>query len=236
MSRGETSRLKFLTVRLTATILIILASLYAGATDVKVIANSSIRTDTISSSEIKRIFLLEANSLGDGTHVEPVLRRSGSAHEAFLKEFLDTDDNTLHVYYGTLVFTGKAAMPKELDSDADIVKYVARTKGAIGYVSADTVAWGVKTLAIAELGSSAQRILIRQVKPVYPEALKERNIGGTVRLQVTISAGGGVDEITLLGGNPILADSAIYAVKQWVYSRSRSRTTIEISLLFQADP
>lgn len=95
---------------------------------------------------------------------------------------------------------------------------------------------GVKTLAIAELGSSAQRILIRQVKPVYPEALKERNIGGTVRLQVTISAGGGVDEITLLGGNPILADSAIYAVKQWVYSRSRSRTTIEISLLFQADP
>ncbi|MFY9743095.1 MAG: TonB family protein [Candidatus Sulfotelmatobacter sp.] len=223
-------------MRLTATILIILASLYAGATDVKVIANSSIRTDTISSSEIKRIFLLEANSLGDGTHVEPVLRRSGSAHEAFLKEFLDTDDNTLHVYYGTLVFTGKAAMPKELDSDADIVKYVARTKGAIGYVSADTVAWGVKTLAIAELGSSAQRILIRQVKPVYPEALKERNIGGTVRLQVTISAGGGVDEITLLGGNPILADSAIYAVKQWVYSRSRSRTTIEISLLFQADP
>ncbi len=179
---------------------------------------------------------MEANSLGDGTHVEPVLRRSGSAHEAFLKEFLDTDDNTLHVYYGTLVFTGKAAMPKELDSDADIVKYVARTKGAIGYVSADTVAWGVKTLAIAELGSSAQRILIRQVKPVYPEALKERNIGGTVRLQVTISAGGGVDEITLLGGNPILADSAIYAVKQWVYSRSRSRTTIEISLLFQADP
>jgi TonB family protein len=236
MSRGETSRLKFLTVRLTATILIILASLYAGATDVKVIANSSIRTDTISSSEIKRIFLLEANSLGDGTHVEPVLRRSGSAHEAFLKEFLDTDDNTLHVYYGTLVFTGKAAMPKELDSDADIVKYVARTKGAIGYVSAETVPWGVKTLAIAELGSSAQRILIRQVKPVYPEALKERNIGGTVRLQVTISAGGGVDEITLLGGNPILADSAIYAVKQWVYSRSRSRTTIEISLLFQAKP
>lgn len=144
MSRGETSRLKFLTVRLTATILIILASLYAGATDVKVIANSSIRTDTISSSEIKRIFLLEANSLGDGTHVEPVLRRSGSAHEAFLKEFLDTDDNTLHVYYGTLVFTGKAAMPKELDSDADIVKYVARTKGAIGYVSAETVPWGGK--------------------------------------------------------------------------------------------
>ncbi len=206
------------------------------ATDIKVIANASVKTDTISSSEIKRVFLLEAHSLDDGTHVEPVLGKSGRAHEAFLREFLDTNDDTLRVYYGTLVFTGKASMPKELDSDADIVKYVARTKGAIGYVSADTMVSGVKTLMIADLGSSAQRTLIRQVKPVYPEALKERNIGGIVRLQVTISAGGNVDDVTLLGGNPILADSAIYAVKQWVYSRGRSRTTIEISLPFQANP
>lgn len=216
--------------------LILLASVAGLATDIKVIANASVKTDTISSSEIKRVFLLEAHSLDDGTHVEPVLGKSGRAHEAFLREFLDTNDDTLRVYYGTLVFTGKASMPKELDSDADIVKYVARTKGAIGYVSADTMVSGVKTLMIADLGSSAQRTLIRQVKPVYPEALKERNIGGIVRLQVTISAGGNVDDVTLLGGNPILADSAIYAVKQWVYSRGRSRTTIEISLPFQANP
>ncbi len=38
-------------------------------------------------------------------------------------------------------------MPKELDSDAEVVAYVIRTRGAIGYVSAETSTEGVKTLA-----------------------------------------------------------------------------------------
>jgi len=39
-------------------------------------------------------------------------------------------------------------MPKVCDSDADIVAYVARTKGAVGYVNATVAAQGTKTLAI----------------------------------------------------------------------------------------
>jgi TonB family protein len=222
--------------RFVAAVLFLLASPHAGATDVKVIANSSIKTDAISFGEIKRIFLLEANSLDDGTHVEPVLRRSGQPHEVFLREFLGTDDSTLRTYYGTLVFTGKAAMPKELGSDAEIVNYIARTKGAIGYVSNETSTAGVKTLAIVNSGSSAERTLVRQITPSYPETLKRLKIGGTVRLQVTVSANGGVENVKLLGGNPILAESAIAAVKQWVYSSGHSRSTIEVSVPFETNP
>jgi hypothetical protein len=36
----------------------------------------------------------------------------------------------------------------------------------------------------------------------------------------------------LLGGNPILGESATIAVKQWIYAAGRSLTVAEISISF----
>jgi TonB family protein len=112
---------------------------------------------------------------------------------------------------------------------------VARTKGAIGYVSAETIGEDVKTLTIVRGGNGAQRRLIMQVEPEYPDTLKRLNIGGTVRLRLTIGPKGNVEAVEVLGGNPILGDSAVAAVKQWVYSASHSRTIEEVSIPFDSD-
>jgi TonB family protein len=112
------------------------------------------------------------------------------------------------------------------------VAYVARNRGAIGYVSSTTSAEGVKTLAVGDAGSSAERKLITRVEPDYPETLKRLNIGGTVRLRVSISAKGTVEDVMLLGGNPILGESAAAALKKWVYAAGRSRTIAEVSIPF----
>ena len=48
----------------------------------------------------------------------------------------------------SLVFTGKASIPRRFSSDPEVIEYVARTKGAIGYVSANASAAGVKTLQV----------------------------------------------------------------------------------------
>jgi len=119
----------------------------AQAAGVKVIANSSVSASSISSGEIKDVFLLDKDSLG-GSHVEPVLAKGGPAHEAFLKEYLGKNDAVLQAFYRSLVFTGKASMPKTLGSDAEVVAYVAKTKGAVGYVSGDASTAGVKTLEV----------------------------------------------------------------------------------------
>ena len=92
------------------------------------IANSSVKADTISAAELKRVFLEEKISLGDGTHVEPVLQKDGPAHEAFLQEYLGRSEDDLQAYYRTLVFTGRGSIPKALGSDAEVVAYVARTR------------------------------------------------------------------------------------------------------------
>ena len=211
---------------------LLLALLQARAADIKVIANSGVKADTISSAEIKRIFLLEGVTLDDGTRVQPVLNRNERTTETFLKEFLNTNNDALQTYYGTQVYTGKESMPRQLGSDVEMVAYVARTKGALGYVGTGAETAGVKVLTVVSAGSSAPRRLISRVEPLYPPPLKERNIGGTVRLQLVISHKGNVEDVQLLGGNPILAVAAMDAVKQWVYSPGNSKTTIEVSVPF----
>src|SRR5262245_41180538 len=78
------------------------------AADVKVIANSSVSTSSVSADELKGVFLATKSSLSDGSHVEPVLEKSGAAHEAFIKEYLGKTDAAFQTYYRSLVFTGKA--------------------------------------------------------------------------------------------------------------------------------
>jgi len=132
------------------TILLVVAfvAATAAAADIKVIANSSVKADSVSGEELKNVFLATKTSLSDGSHVEPVLQKGGAAHETFLKEHVGKTDSALMTYYRSLVFTGKASMPKTLGSDAEVVEYVAKTKGAIGYVGADAAVAGVKTLEV----------------------------------------------------------------------------------------
>jgi len=213
-------------------IVVIFAPVRVIAADIKVIANGSVKADMISANEVKSVFLEEYNSLRDGTHVEPVLEKDGPVHEAFLHEYLGGTDDDLQNYYRALVFSGRGSMPKQLGSDAEVVAYVARTKGAIGYVSAEAIGEDVKTLTIVRGGNGAQRRLITRVEPEYPDALRRLNIGGTVRLQLTIGPKGNVEAVEVLGGNPILGESAAAAARQWVYSASHSRTIEELSIPF----
>jgi periplasmic protein TonB len=77
-----------------------------------------------------------------------------------------------------------------------------------------------------ENAGATDRKLISRVEPKYPPTLERLYIGGVVRLQVDIAANGSVEGAQLLGGNPILGQSAIAAVKQWKYApaKSKSRT------------
>ena len=216
--------------------LLLAAALNSFAGDVKVIANQSIKADSISSEELRSIFLLRRKTLKDGSWVVPVLEREGSTHKTFLRVYLNRDANELQTYYQGLVFTGKGTMPKELTSDAAVVAFVAQTPGAIGYVDSNSKTEGVKVLAVLVSGRNGERALLRRVEPEYPDTLKRLQIGGTVRLEVVISPKGTVEQVSILGGNPALAESAVKAVMQWVYAPASSQTRQEVSIPFQAHP
>lgn len=118
------------------------------AADLRVIANPSVAATAVTADELKGVFLGTKTSLGDGSHVEAVLLKSGAAHDAFLKMYIGKTEAALETYYRSLVFTGKGSIPKTLSSDAEVAAYVAKTKGAIGYVNGGAAMAGVKTLEV----------------------------------------------------------------------------------------
>ena len=65
--------------------------------------------------------------------------------------------------------------------------------------------------------NAAERKVVTRVEPEYPETLKRLYIGGVVRVEIVIGGNGSVQTTELLGGNPILGQSAMKAIKQWKY-------------------
>lgn len=59
--------------------------------------------------------------------------------------------------------------------------------------------------------------LINQTRPVYPPEAKAQRIQGKVSLLAVIGKDGTVKSLDLISGEPILAASALEAVRQWVY-------------------
>jgi TonB family protein len=80
-------------------------------------------------------------------------------------------------------------------------------------------------------GTGERRLTIR-IEPDYPEALKRLYIGGVVRMEVRVAANGSVESTELIGGNPILGQSAMKAVKQWRYVPAKSKETLTVKLEF----
>lgn len=74
---------------------------------------------------------------------------------------------------------------------------------------------------------------LKKVIPVYPDVFRGRGIYGTVHLKVQIDADGQVKAIDVLGGNPIFAEAATKAVKQWRYSASGKERTATVTAEFE---
>lgn len=60
-------------------------------------------------------------------------------------------------------------------------------------------------------------LLVKRVQPNYPPLARQARIQGTVVLQAQISKTGDIENLQLISGHPMLAPSAIEAVKQWKY-------------------
>jgi protein TonB len=63
----------------------------------------------------------------------------------------------------------------------------------------------------------SQGLLVRKVQPNYPPLARQARIQGQVVLQAVISKDGSIEGLHLVSGHPMLAPSAIDAVKQWKY-------------------
>ena len=64
----------------------------------------------------------------------------------------------------------------------------------------------------------ADGVPLHKVLPIYPSAAAAQKLEGNVSLQADIARDGKVKKVTVLSGDPILAQAALVAVRQWTYS------------------
>ncbi|MGA8765179.1 MAG: TonB family protein [Candidatus Sulfotelmatobacter sp.] len=105
--------------------------------------------------------------------------------------------------------------------------------GAILALLAGSQAGFIPTLSAQNKKSS--REVVHSVKPGYPEIVKNAHIGGTVRMNATVLANGTVTRVQILGGNPILAESAAKAVMKWKYASAATQTSEEVVVNFNSN-
>lgn len=86
--------------------------------------------------------------------------------------------------------------------------------------------FALNALAVSQVATStrvrvsqevAEGLIQNKVAPVYPPLARQAHIQAPVNLKVQISKSGDVEKVELISGHPMLAPSAIEAVKQWKY-------------------
>ncbi|SRR5579862_3074037 len=82
------------------------------------------------------------------------------------------------------------------------------------------------------LAQDSDRKVISRVEPEYPDQLKKLYIGGVVRVEVQVAPNGTVRNVKLLGGNPILGQSTMKAVKTWKYAPAAAEETMTVKWEF----
>jgi periplasmic protein TonB len=77
---------------------------------------------------------------------------------------------------------------------------------------------GPRANAPLRVGGDVQMAkLMRQPRPVYPVLAKSARVQGSVYLLGVIARDGTVQQLRVVSGHPLLVNSALEAVRQWVY-------------------
>jgi len=76
--------------------------------------------------------------------------------------------------------------------------------------------------------------IVHQVTPVYPPLARQARISGIVRLEAVISRSGMIESLQVMSGHPLLTQSALDAVRQWVYQPTLLNT-VPVEVLTQIE-
>jgi TonB family protein len=76
------------------------------------------------------------------------------------------------------------------------------------------------------------RKLIRHPDPEYPTVAAKMNLHGIVKLRIWINPDGTVRRLEYIGGHPLLAESALKAVRDWTFEPASKETTMVVEVKF----
>jgi TonB family protein len=87
--------------------------------------------------------------------------------------------------------------------------------------------------AFAQQGNERRKLKSGEL-PEYPTLARRLSISGIARVVATLNPKGSVVQVRELGGNPVLVEALMKAVKKWTYEPSSDLSTIEIRFEFKS--
>jgi ABC-type phosphate transport system substrate-binding protein len=119
-----------------------------------VVVNASVAGATVHRADLAAVFLKKAVRWGDGSPAVPV-DQSGTSHvrKDFSEAVLHMPVMAVVQYWGRQLVSMAASVrpPTVKASDGEVLVYVGKTSGAVGYVSSGTpLPPGVKAVAVVE--------------------------------------------------------------------------------------
>jgi ABC-type phosphate transport system substrate-binding protein len=114
------------------------SSVQAAGDPIVVIVNAANPVDSLTVSDLKKLFLSDRSKWDTGKSVAPVMVTAGAPERtSFLKIVCGMSDADFSKYFLQAAFTGKSATPpKEVSSAAGLKAFVTSSPGAIGFVKA----------------------------------------------------------------------------------------------------
>jgi TonB family protein len=92
-------------------------------------------------------------------------------------------------------------------------------------------------ITLQSLPATAQGELARKPKtkvaPVYPELARRMNITGTVKVLVVVTPNGTLKDTKVVGGNPLLVNAAMDALKKWKFEAADAESSGTVEFKFQ---
>jgi TonB family protein len=98
----------------------------------------------------------------------------------------------------------------------------------LGLLLAGTLVAG----AVETPNQGTSRKVRLSVPPEYPEIARRLNIKGIARVEAIVAADGKVVSVKELGGNPVLVDALVRAVKKWKYEATAKESLEEVKFEF----
>ena len=104
--------------------------------------------ESITRAELSKIFLKRLRTWKNGQPVEPVDQGPGPVREEFSLFVHGRSSVAVEIYWRRMVYSGRAAPPRQAAGDREVVEFVRANPGAVGYVSGAADLEGVRVLEI----------------------------------------------------------------------------------------
>ena len=126
-----------------------LLCLSAPSDAVDLVVNQAVPADTLSRSTVRSIFSMRMTSWPNGMPIQVfVLGDKSALHADFSKQILGVFPHQLRRAWNRQIFAGTGQAPAKLESEEEMRDMVAKTPGAIGYISEEKLNEQIRKIAV----------------------------------------------------------------------------------------